>query len=262
MMPLLLDRLSVYGEMLEVASHMLAARASMTRDEFRALVLPARENETLESELVAYLRELGIAEIEEHTLRRALTPRLATGDALRLHVLATLRAVEDENAVILDLYRFLLEDEASGQRVLDRDAVWPRYNQHREPLGGQAVVMNSPKMASWLRLMTFVGLVRPERSNAFILSPGLDLLRAMLQREVGPDGDGLAAVIARLEARFCPLLQFPGALHPGHADAFALLERRGEITLTAVGDADGVLMRDRRVTHIALVAGANILREG
>jgi len=261
-MPLLLDRLSVYGEMLAIASEVLVEREVLPLDQFRALLFPRRENETLERELLADLGDLGIAAVDEHSLRRALAPERATGAALRLHVLATLRAFEDENAVILDLYRFLLEDGSFGRRVLDRDAVWPRYNQHRAALGGQSVILNSPKMASWLRLMTFVGLVRPERSNTFILAPKLDLLSAMLRSIVGPGSDNLAAVVARIEARFCPLTQRSGLLHPGYADALALLERRGEIGLTTIGDADGVLLHDRRVTHIALAASASAPGEG
>ncbi|MFN8515600.1 MAG: hypothetical protein U0841_24060 [Chloroflexia bacterium] len=248
-MPLLLDRLSVYGEMLAIASEVLVEREVLPLDQFRALLFPRRENETLERELLADLGDLGIAAVDEHSLRRALAPDRATGAALRLHVLATLRAFEDENAVILDLYRFLLEDGSFGRRVLDRDAIWPRFNRHCAAIGigGQSVILNSLKMASWLRLMTFVGLVRPERSNTFILAPKLDLLRAMLRSIVGLGGDNLSS--RRRAHRGASPAHAALGLAPPRVCRRPGASNGGEIGLTTIGDAGGGAAARPRQLH-------------
>lgn len=254
-MSLLLDRLTVYGETLAIAMATLGSR-TVTEDDLRRAVMPFAEGDEALRELVTYLRDVGLVESRRtgSKLRATVDPRR---DDLRLHILSWLRTTRDENTVVLDLYGWLLQEDDFAGRLLERDQVWPLYNQARERQrrdGGGGVVLNSPKTGSWLRLMTYLGLVRPERSNSFVLAPALETLRLLLARvdEAFEGGDiSLVAATAWIEEQYCPILSRPDRVQRGFADALELLEELGYVRLGIVGDAAALWVNQRRVSQIA-----------
>jgi hypothetical protein len=252
-MTLLLDKLTVYGEMLPVVVALLSPGDYVRAAEIRARLLPAASGSDSERELLAYLAELGLVRLGDNGQVSLGTETVPVD--LRLAILERLSRAHDENAVILDVYRFLLGEETFAGRVLERDQIWPLYNRQRLATADHEVMLNSPKMASWLRLMSYLGLVRPERSNSFVLAPSLHLARELLAAGAGGvsgDALNLARLIVTIEERFCPVTCRPGRLHPGFADALELLELLEEVELSVLGDAEAALVNGRRVSQLAL----------
>jgi hypothetical protein len=257
-MTLLLDRLSVYGEAVAIALSTIGERA-IPEHTLRTSMWPFAEGHEPVRDLMLYLRELGLIEADERggSIRATIDP---TEDDLRLRILAWLRAARDENGVILDLYDWLLREGDLSGRVLERDEVWPLYNQARQRRAGHeavGVVMNSPKMGSWLRLMTYVGLARPERSNTFVLAPAPETFRRLLataSKALGGGDLSLVATLAWIERSYCPVLSRPDCLQRGFADALELLELLGEVRLGVLGDAAAVHVNRRQVSQIALTS--------
>lgn len=250
-MPLLLDRLTVYGEMLDVVAAVLRDSGPTEIGSLWPRLFPLGSSEEPRRELLAYLHDLAIiSPVPASPGHLQLDRGLADGRDLRLHILANLRQSADENSVITDLYRFLITDESYAGRLLDRDQIWPLYNRYQQASGSTTAMLNSPKMASWLRLTSFLGLVRPERSNTFVISPSFALLRAILRDILDTDHASLPAAVNQIEATYCSVLLRPGRLHPGWSDALQILETQGEISLATLGDAGSLAVGQRQLSHI------------
>lgn len=264
-MTLLLDKLTVYGEMLEAVMAMLPTEGDAVQlPELRRQLFPLGSNPTTERELLDYLTHTGLAALDYGGENLRAVWRDSSG--VRLHLLRWLRQARDENGVVLAFYRFLLEERVSARRVLERDEVWPAFNRARKDSrdGVSVVALNGPKTASWLRLLSFIGLVRPERSNSFVLFPSLALAKALVtwggcrmpegQKEVL----SLARWVEAVEQEWCPVTTGPGILHAGWADALECLSQRGVLAFQMHGDAAGVLVNGRLVSHVRLIAQSGV----
>lgn len=248
----ILDRLTLHGETIAIACTLLGDGRAATWPELRTRLTPFGGSDEAARELEATLRELNMVVVAD--THSALSPQPAIGQDLALWMLGQLRSASGPDAAIMDLYGWLLGEEQLAGRVLERDEVWPLYNQARG--GGAPLVINTPKMASWLRLMSFVGLIRPERSNSFVLVPSLELTRALLADAVAAlklnDLAALPDLVGWIEARYCPLQQHPGRLHPGFADALVVLELLGDLELVMLGDARALFAGRRQLSHLRL----------
>jgi len=258
---LLLDKLTIYGEMLEAVMALLPREGEAVHlSELRRRLFPLGLNATTERELLDYLKYTGLVAVDfgGENLRAVWQDALG----VRLHLLRWLRQARDENGVVLTFYRFLLGEQMSARRVLDRDEVWPAFNRS---MGGDRqaaldVRLNGPKTASWLRLVSFIGLVRPERSNSFVLVPSIELTEALVgwglrRMPEGPEAVlSLSRWVEAVEQEWCPVTSKSGVLHAGWSDALEYLNRRGVLAFQMHGDAAGVLVNGRLVSHLRLTA--------
>jgi hypothetical protein len=251
--PNLLNKLTVYGSMIENVCVVLREHGPLRADALKAYVLVQPAEGGIEAELLPYMLDVGLIEVEAAdgaddypTYRLSAPPApgaLQPGWSVRLNLLGHLQAMDGVNAMILDLHGYLLQRDEYAGRWLDYKAVYPAYNRDRVGRSTGEVAYNENKMRSWLRVMSYVGLIQPERSNSFVLAPRLDLVRELLAvAQAGlADGDAdwpLGEGIAYLEATFCRVTSNPGRLHRGFADALFYLEERGELHLRSFGDAE------------------------
>ena len=103
-----------------------------------------------------------------------------------------LRALDGVNAMILDLHGYLLQRDEYAGRWLDYREMYPAYNRDRVGRSTGEVAYNENKARSWLRVMSYVGLIQPERSNSFVLAPHLDRVRELLAAAQAELAEGLS----------------------------------------------------------------------
>jgi hypothetical protein len=256
--PNLLNKLTVYGSMIENVCVVLREHGPLRADALKAYVLVQPADGGIEAELLPYLLDVGLIEAEAAAGADAYPTYRVPGWSVRLNLLGRLRAMDGVNAMILDLHGYLLQRDEHAGRWLDYKAVYPAYNRDRVGRSTGEVAYNENKMRSWLRVMSYVGLIQPERSNSFVLAPCLDLVRellAVVQAEVaGGDADWpLAEAIAYLEATFCRVTSNPGRLHRGFTDALFYLQERGELQLRSFGDAEMISLAGKgQYSHIRI----------
>ena len=248
--PNLLNKLSVYGSMIENVCGVLRDHGPLQADALRAYVLAQPGEGGIEAELLPYMLDVGLIEAEPSTGADDY-PTYRLSDAclpvrsVRLNLLARLRALDAVNAMILDLHGYLLQRDEYAGCWLDYRGVYPAYNRDRVGRSTGEVAYNENKARSWLRVMSYIGLIQPERSNSFVLAPHLDLVRELLavaQVELA-EGEAdwpLAEAVAFLQATFCQVTSNPGRLHRGFADALFYLQERGAVQLRSFGDAEMV----------------------
>jgi hypothetical protein len=246
----MLNKLTVYGSMIENVCAVLRDHGPLQADALRAYVLTQPAEGGIEAELLPYMLDVGLIEAEpsagadDYPIYR-LSDACPPTRSVRLNLLACLRKMDRVNAMILDLHSYLLQQDQYAGRWLDYRAVYPAYNRDRVGRSTGEVAYNENKARSWLRVMSYVGLIQPERSNSFVLAPRLDLVRELLavaQLELaGEDEDWpLAEAVAYVQATFCQVTSNPGRLHRGFADAFFYLQERGALQLRSFGDAEMV----------------------
>lgn len=244
----LLNRLTVYGSMVENVCTVLGDHGALRADDLRAYVLAHPIQGGIEAELLPYMLDLGLIEMEPAAAADDLPAyRLAAAYvpawSVRLNMLGRLRAMAGVNAMILDLHGYLLQRDEYTGHWLDYKSVYPDYNRDRVGRSTGEVAFNENKMRSWLRVMSYIGLIQPERSNSFVLAPRLDLVRellAVVQIELS-EGDAdwpLAEAVAYVQATFCQVTSNPGRLHRGFVDVLFYLQEGGELQLRSFGDAE------------------------
>jgi hypothetical protein len=249
----LLDRLTLHGEALAIALSVLQDQGPMPWAELVNALMPSGSSAEAERELRATLWDLGLVEEVQGELSAPLVPSTAADRPLQLLLLHRLNRLAEPGAPLLAVYHWLLSQSDFDRRVLNRDEVWPLYNQSRMSDEEHAVALNTPKMASWLRLASYIGLVIPQRSNTFVLQPTLSLVEAFIDsaiHEFGRTELSMSDAIAWWESNFCPIQSRPGCVHAGYSDALLLLESHGRLRLQHVGDAQSVTLDRRTVSHL------------
>ena len=173
-MPLLLDYLTVYGPMLEIIDSLMLRLDTCTEGQLCEQVFLHEASTDSRREVLAYTRQVGILNAVPSAIQPAsvnqplLRGRVDRTLPLELVLLQYFHTCTAPNHVHRDLYTFLLRVMDFDSLVLQRDEVWPSYNKFASL---DRNVINSPRMASWLRIYTFIGMVSPERSNIFTLTP-------------------------------------------------------------------------------------------
>lgn len=259
--PNLLNKLTVYGSMIENVCTVLQDHGPLRADALRAYVLAQPTEGGIEAELLPYMLDVGLIEAQPSTGADDYPTYRLSGVCLparsvRLNLLARLRALDGVNAMILDLHGYLLQRDECAGRWLDYREVYPAYNRDRVGRSTGEVAYNENKARSWLRVMSYVGLIQPERSNSFVLAPCLDLVRELLavaQAELA-EGEAdwpLAEGVAYLQETYCQVTSNPGRLHRGFADAFFYLQERGDLQLRSFGDAEMVSLAGKgQYSHV------------
>jgi hypothetical protein len=234
--------------MVENVCAVLRDHGALRADDLRAYVLAHPADGGIEAELLPYMLDLGLLNVEasagaDDVPTYRLSRAYVAPWSVRLNMLGRLRALAGVNAMILDLHAYLLQRDEHAGRWLDYKSVYPDYNRDRVGRSTGEVAFNENKMRSWLRVMSYIGLIQPERSNSFVLAPRLDLVRELLvvaQIELAKgDADWpLAEAVAFVQATFCQVTSNPGRLHRGFVDALFYLQERGELQLRSFGDAE------------------------
>jgi hypothetical protein len=245
---LLLDCLTVNGAMIDIGCRLLRQRP-LQPEEFHHHVHPEQEN----PELLPLLLDSGIAESTRNGIRlsRAYRPDWSP----RLNLLRLLHSKQDTNLVFRFVWDTLLDRPEWANRMVNRDDLWPVINQ-LYPEGAALPPLNSNRMASWLRLASWIGLVQPERSNTVTLIPTLGLLSELFAATLTPRREvPLGAWVADVESQFCRITRGLCEMHPGIASAMGILEETGQIHLSLYSDEQVLQVGDRRASHIQWKGG-------
>lgn len=262
-MPLLLDYLTVYGPMLEIIDSLMLRLDTCTEGQLCEQVFLQEASIESRREVLAYARQVGIlngvpSDIQPASVDRPLLRgRVDRTLPLELVLLQHFHTCTEPNHVHRDLYTFLLRVMDFDSLVLQRDEVWPSYNKFSSL---DRNVINSPRMASWLRIYTFIGMVSPERSNIFTLTPSVKLVR-LLVRQLRTQGAQLVVngqvrltdLVAYIEDGFCPMTDRRGRVHRGWVDALSALVVLGEIELSVIGDAPTITMGIHVYSHMSFL---------
>jgi hypothetical protein len=261
--PLLLNKLTVYGSMIENVCAVLRDHGALKADVLRGYVLANPANGDIEAELLPYMLDVGLIEMvpaagaDDFPTYRLASTYVSTWPT-RQNLLHGLRKMDGVNGMILDLHAYLIRRDEYAARWLDYKEVYPAYNRDNVARSGGEVAFNENKMRSWLRVMSYIGLIQPERSNTFVLVPRLDLVWGLwiaVQAELAGDGEWLLAEgIAYVQAEFCQVTSSPGRLHPGFADALLHLQQGGHLQLRSFGDAEMVSFAGQgRYSHVRVL---------
>lgn len=240
---LLLDRLSVHGPMVSIGCNVIRHHRSGS-DEFHWLVCPRQA----ESELLPFLLDSGLVENTRHGLRlsRAYRPDWSP----QLNLLRLLHGRTDINFAFRFIWESLLTRPEWGNRFLNRDDLWPVLNQV-QPGAANLPSLNQNRMASWLRIASWIGLVQPERSNTFCLLPNQRLLIDLVSSTItGGEEVSIARWVEDIESQFCRVTTETGNLHPGFASTLDLLEQNGQLDLKTYSDERLYLVGNQRVSHL------------
>ena len=248
---LLLDRISVYGPMVEVACSVLSERPIAT-EELRSLMCPGQEEDTA-AELMPFLLDSGLVERARGRLRLASAYNQRW--SAQINLLALLHGRADVNYAFRFIWEELLDRAEWAGTFLDRDSVWPVINQVPVP-GASLPHLNANRMASWMRLASWIGLIQPERSNSFVLLPTAELLLSLLNATLTVDDESsMIDWVSSVESQFCRVTTNPGTLHPGFSSALSILAARGCLEFTTYSDEHLYQIGPSRVTHITLRKG-------
>lgn len=240
---LLLDYLTVHGPLIETSCKLLRQKAYRS-DEFQRCIHPSHQ----ESELLPFLLDSGLVESTRGGIRLSRTYRPDWSPQLNL--MRLLHGRSDVNRTFRFIWEALLYRPEWADRLLNRDDLWPTVNQTR-PEGASLPVLNSNRMASWLRIASWIGLVQPERSNTVVLLPTFSLLAELLDATLPRDGEvSLEAWTADVEAQFCRITSELGELHPGFASALSILEAVGQVRLYQYSDAKVMCVGTKRASHL------------
>lgn len=240
---LLLDCLTVQGPMIDISCGLLRQKP-LRSEEFHERIHPLQQ----EAELLPFLLDSGLAESTRGGIRlgRSYRPDWSA----RLNLIRLLHGRRDSNYVFRFVWEALLERTEWAGQLINRDDVWPLLNQ-LQPEGATLPILNSNRMASWLRLASWVGLVQPERSNTIMLVPSHSFLSELLTATLSPCQDTpISAWVADAEAQFCRITQAPGAIHQGVASALAIFEATGQLHLSLCSDEDVFQVGPRRASHV------------
>jgi len=258
--PLLLDYLTVYGAMLETIDSLMLTIEASSESQLCERVFRHDAPSESRREILSYALQVGILNTVPSNLHPAsgnqtlLRGRSDRTFPLEVFLLRHFHTCNEPNHVHRNLYLFLLRALETDSVFVQRDDVWPLYNTHPS---SERSVFNSPRMASWLRIYTYIGLVSPERSNVFTVTPTLKLVR-MLVRCLGVHGAHLVTAgsvrlpdfVKFVETGFCPMTDRRGRVHRGWVDAITALAALGELELAVVGDAPTVFLGTRAYSHV------------
>lgn len=237
--------------MVEVACNLLAA-GPLKVSEFRDLVSPGQDDETA-AELIPFLVDSGL--VERTRGRLQMSPDYNARWRPQLNLLALLHARTDTNYAFRFVWEAVLDRGDWANRFLNRDDLWPVVNQVPVP-GASLPQLNSNRMASWMRIASWIGLIQPERSNTFLLVPTTALVREILASTVPVDTPtALNTWVAAVEAQFCRITTAPGVLHTGVASVLGVLSRSGEVGFTTFSDEQQYYVGTAPVTHLVLRKG-------
>lgn len=238
----LLDRITVQGVAVSI-SLQLMAEGPISPEEFASAVNPL-DPAAPHSELLPFLVESGLARLEGGRLTPSQLGGLVDE---RLLLLRLLHERIDQNRLFRRVWEELITSEdAIG--LIQRDQVWPVLQRR---VGAELPRLNSNRMAQWMRLAAYIGLIQPERSNQFLLLPTerwlLSLLRATLPTQAElPVADWVTLV----EEQYCKITRRPGVLHSAIAALLLLFESDQQIKLAYVSDERFVQVGGRQVSLI------------
>ncbi|HYF95177.1 MAG TPA: hypothetical protein VD969_23450 [Symbiobacteriaceae bacterium] len=245
---LLLDRISIYGAMVEIGCNLLAI-GPRTGVDFRALVAPGQEEETA-AELIPFLRDSGLVDLSKGQL--CLAKHYRSDWTVQANLLCLLHRRTDVNYVFRFVWEALLDRPEWCNTFVNRDEVWPVVNQMPVP-GASIPQLNSNRMSSWMRLASWIGLIQPERSNSFILVPTESLVIQLLSYVLVPGKESaLSTWVSAVEAQFCKMTTGPGQLHHGFAVVLSRLKEKGAINFITYSDEISFQIGSEHVSHMVL----------
>ena len=100
----------------------------------------------------------------------------------------------------------------------------------------------------------------PERSNSFVLSPSLSLVRKLLvfalrSREGHHSSScfSLVALISIIDTTYVSMLDHRRQMFIGWANAMLALQAIGELTVSVIGDAPILFMHSRAISHVTFM---------
>lgn len=245
---LLLDALTVHGPAIEVGCSLLRQQP-LNPEDFQRYIHPGQP----EAELLPFLLESGLAEPGRGGVRLSRAYRLDWSP--KLNLLRLLHSKRDLNHTFRFIWETLLERPEWAGQPINRDELWPVLNQ-LHPEGASLPSLNSNRMASWLRLASWIGLVQPERSNTIILLPSLSFVAELLASTlIAHRETPLANWVADVEAQFCRITTGPDELHIGVGRALLMLEATGKVGLSLCSDAQVIQTGTRRVSQLQWKGG-------
>jgi hypothetical protein len=237
--------------MVEIGCRLLE-QGPLKAEEFRHFVSPAQEEETA-AELIPFLLDSGL--VERFRGRIRLAPSYNPAWRPQLNLLALLHGRTDTNYAFRFIWEAVLDRPDWANRIVNRDDVWPIVNQVPIP-GASLPQLNANRMASWMRIASWLGLIQPERSNSFMLLPTTELVRSLLALTVPYETEtSVFGWVSAVEAQFCRVSSVPGSLHPGFASVLGVLALKSEVQLTTYSDEQLYQVGPVRASHLTVRKG-------
>jgi hypothetical protein len=239
---LLLDRITVQGAALSICMALLAD-GPMKAEELSEAISPGTPGAGM-GELLPFLVESGLARASGEELG-LLVAAHAEADQ-RLVLLRLLHGRLDQNRLFRRVWEELLEED--GSSMIQRDQIWPQVQRR---IGEELPRLNSNRMAQWMRLASYIGLIQPERSNQFLLVPTERWLLSLLNVTLPKAKEmAMAEWVTLVEERYCRITRRPGQLHPSIASVVSLFADDGTLSLSYLSDERAVRVGDRLVSLI------------